>query len=85
MTLKSDVKFSKIFTLIGSFCAKYMFELKKYRCVIFMALKSGAKFEKKLICGLENNMINLAHFRQSTQKSQNWDLNGILLSKVKNI
>ena len=33
-----------------------------------MALKSDAKFEEKLTCGLENNMRNLANFHQSTWK-----------------
>ena len=30
-----------------------------------MTLKSDAKFEEKLTCGLENNMRNLAKFHQS--------------------
>ena len=47
-----------------------------------MTLKSDAKFEGKLSCGLENDMKNLANFYQNTQKSQNWDFHGILLSKV---
>ena len=33
----------------------------------------------------ENNMRNLANFHQSTWKSQNWEVDGILLSKVENI
>ena len=50
-----------------------------------MTLKSHAKFEKKLTCGLENDMRNLANFHQSTQKCQNWDFDGILLSKAENV
>ena len=50
-----------------------------------MTLKSDAKFEEKLTCGLENDMRNLANFYQNTQKSQNWDFDGILLSKVENV
>ena len=50
-----------------------------------MTLKSYAKFEKKLTCGLENDMENLANFYQSTRKSQNRDFDGILLSKVENV
>ena len=46
-----------------------------------MTLKSDAKFEEKLTCGLENDS-NLANFHQSTPKCQNWDFDGILLSKV---
>ena len=46
-----------------------------------MTLKSDAKFEEKLTCGLENDR-NLANLHQSTQKSQNWNFDGMLLSKV---
>ena len=38
-----------------------------------MTLKSGAKFEEKLTCCLENGMRNLANFHQSTKKCQNWN------------
>ena len=50
-----------------------------------MTLKSDAKFEEKLACGLENDMRNLANFYQSTRKSQNWYFDGILLSKKQNV
>ena len=50
-----------------------------------MTLKSDAKFEEKLTCGLENDMRNLANFYESTGKSQNQDFDGILLSKVENV
>ena len=50
-----------------------------------MTLKSDAKFEEKLTCGFENDMNNLANFHQSTRKCQNWDFDGILLSKVENV
>ena len=43
-----------------------------------MALKIDAKFEGKLTCASKNDMTNLANFYQSTQKSQNWDFDGIL-------
>ena len=46
---------------------------------------SDAKFAEKLTCGLENGMRNFANFYQSTQKSQNWDFGGILLSKAGNV
>ena len=77
----------KISTLIGSFCAKYlMFDLKKVqRSQYFMTLKRDAKFKEKLTCGLESDMRNLANFYQSTQKCQNWDFDGILLSKIENV
>ena len=47
-----------------------------------MTLKGDAKFEGKLTCGLENDMRNKASFHQSNLKSQNWDIDGILCSKV---
>ena len=50
-----------------------------------MTLECDAKFEEKLTCGLENDMRNLENFHQSTQKSQNWNFDGILLSKVENV
>ena len=50
-----------------------------------MTLKSDAKFEEKLTCGLENDMRNLANFHQSTGKCQNWDFDGVVLSKVENV
>ena len=61
------------------------FDLKKYREKLsFMTLNCHAEFEEKLASGLENDMRNLANFNQSTRKSQNWDFDGILLSKVEN-
>ena len=50
-----------------------------------MTLECNAKFEEKLTRGLENDMRNLANFRQSTQNSQNWDFHWILLHKVENV
>ena len=50
-----------------------------------MTQESRAKFEEKLTCGQENDMRNLANFHQNNWKCQNWDFDGILLSKVENI
>ena len=50
-----------------------------------MKLECDAKLEEKLTCDLENHMSNLANFHQSTRKSQNLDLDGILLPKVQNV
>ena len=50
-----------------------------------MTMQSDTKLEKKVACGLENHMRNMANFHQSTEKSQNLDLDGILLSKVENV
>ena len=73
--------------MIGSFCAKYMtFDLKKSaEGLSFMTLKIDAKFEEELTCALKNGTRNLANFYQNTQKSQNWDFDGFLLSKVENV
>ena len=50
-----------------------------------MILKSDAKSEEKLTCCLENDMMNLANFHQSTQKCQNQNFDGNLLPKVENV
>ena len=50
-----------------------------------MELNIDAKFEGKLTLAFKNDMRNLANFYQSTRKSQNWDFDGILLSKVENV
>ena len=50
-----------------------------------MTIKSGGKFEEKLTCGLENEMRNMANFHQSTWKSQNWEFDGALQSKVEKV
>ena len=46
-----------------------MFELKKYRGVVFDGTEIGAKFEGKLTCAFKNGMRNLANFHQSTFES----------------
>ena len=51
-----------------------------------MALNIDATFEGKLTCAFKNDMRNLANFHQSNvRKSENWDFDGILLSKVENV
>ena len=75
----------KIYTSMGSLWPKYlMFELKKYRGVMFHNNEKWCKIWRKLTCGLENDMMILPNIHQSTRKSQNWDFDGILLSKVEN-
>ena len=77
-------KVSIIFTLIGPFRVKYItFDLKSTGELSLMTLKYHAKFEEKLTWGLKNSMKNLANFLQNTwNKCQNWDFDGILLSKI---
>ena len=50
-----------------------------------MALQIYTKFEGKLTYAWKNDMRNLSNFHQSTWKSQNWDFNGMLLSKVEDV
>ena len=50
-----------------------------------MTMNSDAKFEEKLTYCLENDIRNTANFHQSTSKSQNWDFEEILLSKLENV
>ena len=50
-----------------------------------MTLKRYANFEEKLTCGLKKDLRNLGNFHQSIWKSQNWDFDGILSSKVEKV
>ena len=50
-----------------------------------MTLKSDAKFEEKLTCGLENDIRNFGNLYQTSQKTQNWDFDGFFLPKVENV
>ena len=83
-------KSKTFFVLIGSLWLKYiLFELQKYKGMklkkSLMKLKRYADFEEKLTCGLKKDLRNLANFHQSTWKCQNWDFDGILLSKVEKV
>ena len=46
---------------------------------------SDGKFQRKMTCASKNKKRNLENFHQGTRKSQNWDFDGILLSKVQNV
>ena len=86
--LSEHPKFSKVSTLIGSFCSKYItFDLKKYRGVIFDETdwKVMQNLKKNWLNGLENDIRNMESFNQSNWKCQNWDFDGILLPKVENV
>ena len=74
-------KFLNMFALMSSYWAKY-------RGAIFHDTEDWCKVWKKiqkLTCGLENDRRNLVNFHQSTWKSQNWDFDRILLSKVRHL
>ena len=64
-----------------SICLSY----KSIEELYFMTLKNYTNSEKKLTCGLKNDMRNLANFHQSTWKSQNWDFDGSLFSEVEKV
>ena len=61
-------KVSKIFTLVGSFWAKYiLFELKNYRGVIFHETEyRDKKFEEESTCCLKIGIKNLTNFDLNT-------------------
>ena len=78
----SSWKSQKLALLMGFFWTKYItFELKKVQRSNFWW--HWRVMQERFICGLENNMKNLANFYQSTRRSQNWDFDRILLSKIK--
>ena len=78
-------KISKICTLIGFFWTKYiMFDLKKYRGVLFGSTKYWYNIEGKLTCAFKNDMSNYGKFSpEHVWKSKNLKFDGILLSEVK--
>ena len=82
-------KHSKVWktcSLIGPFRTKYItFDLKKYRGVTFHDTQESCKIWRKTDLWFGNDMRDLANFYQSTRKSQNWNFDGILLSKVENV
>ena len=56
---------SKICTLMGSFWPKYiMFELTKYRRVMFDGTENWSKFQEELTCAFKNDIRNLADFHR---------------------
>ena len=59
-----------------------MFQLKNFRGICIVALKSGAKFKRKLTYGLKNDIQNLISFYVSSRKSENLPFDWMLLSKA---
>ena len=73
----------KVCTLVGSLCPKHPnFLSKKYKRVIFITLKSDAKFEEKLSLSFKSDMRNLGNFNASSSKSKNLHFNVMVSSKV---
>ena len=63
----------------------YCLSCKSTEEVSFMKLRSYPNFKERLASGLKKDMRNLANFHQSTWKCQNWNFDGILLSKVEKV
>ena len=64
-----NLKVSKIYTLMGCFWPKYMFELKSTEELCLMVLNINTKFERKMTCIFKNDMRNFENFHQSTFES----------------
>ena len=80
MKMKNDAKFEEV---MGSFWAKYiLFELKKYRGIVFRGTESDAKFGEELTCYFKNDIRNLTNFDQALESLKNFHLIWLLLSKV---
>ena len=76
-------KVSKICTLIDSYCAKYlMFDLKKYRGVIFHDTEEWCKIWRKTDLWFGKWHEEFGKFSSEHLKVSKWYLYGILLSKV---
>ena len=82
-----SIQVSKICTLIGPFSAKYIkFDLKRHRGVIFHDTEESCKISRKTNLWFGKNVMrNFVNFHQITQKIQNWDFYGVLLSKKENV
>ena len=60
-------------------CAKYlMFDLKRYRGVIFHDTQGWCKIWRKTDLWFGKWHKDMANFHQGNLKSQNWDIDGIL-------
>ena len=74
-------KSQKIFILMGSFWANYIFfELKKYKEVIFHETEEDPKFGEKSTCRFKIDIRNLTNFDLSTQL-----LNKVYIVWAKNV
>ena len=80
-------KISKICTLMGCFWPKYiMFELKKYRRVMFDGTEDWCKIWRKTDLYFLKWHEEFGKFSpEHVRKSKNWVFSWVLLSKVKNV
>ena len=80
------LKISKIFTLIGCLWPKYIvIELKNYWGVMFDGTEYWCKIWSKTDLWFQKWDKEFGKFSPGTWKSQNWDFDRILLSKVENV
>ena len=82
-----QLKISKICTLTGCFWPKYiMFELKKYRGVMFDGTEYWCKIWRKTDLCFQKWHEEFCKFSpEHVQKSKNWDFYWVLLSKVESV
>ena len=75
---------SKVFTLMGSFWVKYtLFEVKRYRGVMFHETKEDTKFGEESACRFKIGIIGIWQILTWALKSlKNFHFNGLLLSKL---
>ena len=79
-------KSKNLFFLIGSLWPKYiLFELQKYRGVIFHDTEELCKFWRKTDQWFEKRHEKFGKFSPEHLKCQNWNFYGILLSKVEKV
>ena len=77
---------SKMFPLMGSFWAKYiLFELKKYRGVIFHETEEGYKIWRKTYLSFGRWHEKFAKFSLEHSKVSKFGLSGDLFSKVEKV
>ena len=78
----------KIYTLMGCFWPNYIHNVwakKVQRSYVWLHSRLIQSLKENWLVFPKTDMRNLANFHQSTWKSPNWDLDGILLSKVENV
>ena len=78
---------TKICILMGCFWPNYiMFELKKYRGVMFHGIEDLRKIWRKIDLGFQKWQEQFSRFSpEHVQKSKKWDFYWVLLSKVENV
>ena len=81
--LTRALEVSKIFILMGSFWAKYiLFELKKYRGVIFHETEEGYKIWREIDLSFQNWHKKFDKFWPEHSSLKNIHFNGLRLIKV---